>query len=109
MRLQLTPVEQLPMYCQGLGPGGRFGAVAQTYFPLRHGCRVTLYQNASVATDEEVLLGDTVQLRTALHSSDLPVLAVISSWWLPSCCTDCCNHEPRRITSVKKPKLTRCY
>ena len=56
MRLQLTPVERLPMYCQGLGPGGRYGAVLQTYFPLRRGCRVTLYQNASVATDEEVSL-----------------------------------------------------
>ncbi len=54
MRFQLTSVERLPMYCQGLGTGGRFGPVSQTYFPLRRGCRITLYQNASVATDEEV-------------------------------------------------------
>ena len=54
MRLQLTTVEQLPMYCQGVGPGGCHGAVHQAYFPLRRGCRITLYQNASVTTDEEV-------------------------------------------------------
>jgi len=54
LRLQLTAVERLPMYCQGLGPGGCHGAVHQAYFPLRRGCRITLYQNASVTTDEEV-------------------------------------------------------
>ena len=54
MRLHLTAVEHLPMYCQGVGPGGCYGAVHKTYFPLRRGCRITLYQNASVTTDEEV-------------------------------------------------------
>jgi len=54
LRLQLTAVERLPIYCQGLGPGGCHGAVHQAYYPLRRGCRITLYQNASVTTDEEV-------------------------------------------------------
>ena len=52
VRLHYIAVEREQQYCQGLGRGARFGAVPQTYFPLRTGCHVTLYQNAFVATDE---------------------------------------------------------
>jgi len=44
--LQFTPFEENPRYNHGIA--SEKGSVAHTYFPLRKGCSVRLYQNAHV-------------------------------------------------------------
>ncbi|KAK9668229.1 hypothetical protein RND81_13G042900 [Saponaria officinalis] len=46
--VQYIPVERMNMYYLGVGPGPDYFGVPMTYFPLRHGNRVTLYQDAHV-------------------------------------------------------------
>ncbi|KAI4995574.1 hypothetical protein ZWY2020_035477 [Hordeum vulgare] len=46
MSVQYVPVARLTMYSHGVTPGPDFPGVPNTYFPLRRGGRVTLYQDA---------------------------------------------------------------
>ena len=46
MRVEYFPVESDPGWGNGLGTGDLMGAVPRVYFPLRHGCRLTLYNDA---------------------------------------------------------------
>uniref|UniRef100_A0A0D9VNR8 Phospholipase D n=1 Tax=Leersia perrieri TaxID=77586 RepID=A0A0D9VNR8_9ORYZ len=46
--VQYIPVARLTMYHHGVTPGPDFAGVTNTYFPLRRGGRVTLYQDAHV-------------------------------------------------------------
>nr|CAB3502214.1 unnamed protein product [Digitaria exilis] len=57
---QYVPVARLTMYHHGVTPGPDFAGVPRTYFPLRRGGRVTLYQDAHVpdGTLPEIRLGD---------------------------------------------------
>ena len=41
-----TPVASDPGWGNGLGTGPDMGALPQTYFPMRHGCRMHLYNDA---------------------------------------------------------------
>ncbi|CAN6314264.1 unnamed protein product [Urochloa humidicola] len=61
LRLSATylPVGRLTMYHHGVTPGPHFAGVPRTYFPMRRGGRVTLYQDAHVpdGTLPEISLG----------------------------------------------------
>ncbi len=46
LRVSYQPVEKVPLYTQGVGPDS-FG-VPFTYFPLRKGCDLTLYQDTHI-------------------------------------------------------------
>ncbi|GAV78584.1 C2 domain-containing protein/PLDc domain-containing protein/PLD_C domain-containing protein [Cephalotus follicularis] len=46
--LKFTPFEQNPLYQHGFAGDPDHGGVRGTYFPLRKGCHVTLYQDAHV-------------------------------------------------------------
>lgn len=46
--IQYTPMEKVPLYHGGVGAGPEYQGVPGTYFPLRRGGRVTLYQDAHV-------------------------------------------------------------
>ncbi|KAJ4712932.1 Phospholipase D [Melia azedarach] len=46
LSIQYTPVENLPHYHRGVGSGPDYTGVPGTYFPLRRGDKVTLYQDA---------------------------------------------------------------
>ncbi|KAF6160418.1 hypothetical protein GIB67_019187 [Kingdonia uniflora] len=46
--IQYTPIEQLSSYHHGVGSGLDCNGVPDTYFPLRRGGKVTLYQDAHV-------------------------------------------------------------
>ncbi|KAK9273120.1 hypothetical protein L1049_017927 [Liquidambar formosana] len=46
--IQYTPMENLSIYHHGVGAGPDYHGVPDTYFPLRRGGRVTLYQDAHV-------------------------------------------------------------
>ncbi|GAU41270.1 hypothetical protein TSUD_349090 [Trifolium subterraneum] len=46
--IQFIPIENLSMYHQGVGAGPEYIGVPGTYFPLRRGGIVTLYQDAHV-------------------------------------------------------------
>lgn len=46
--VQFQPVEDNPLYRDGVGPGPDYAGVPNTYFSLRKGCTVTLYQDAHV-------------------------------------------------------------
>lgn len=48
LSIQYTPVERMCLYHLGVGPGPEYNGVPRTYFPLRRGNRVTLYQDAHV-------------------------------------------------------------
>lgn len=48
LSIQYIPMEKLSIYHSGVGPGPDYYGVPGTYFPLRKGCRVTLYQDAHV-------------------------------------------------------------
>ncbi|KAH7664618.1 Phospholipase D family protein [Dioscorea alata] len=48
LSIQYIPIHKLSMYHQGVGPGPEYGGVPGTYFPLRKGGKVTLYQDAHV-------------------------------------------------------------
>uniref|UniRef100_A0A453J6R5 Phospholipase D n=1 Tax=Aegilops tauschii subsp. strangulata TaxID=200361 RepID=A0A453J6R5_AEGTS len=55
MSVQYVPVARLTMYSHGVTPGPDFPGVPNTYFPLRRGGRVTLYQDAHVPGDGQCL------------------------------------------------------
>lgn len=46
--VKFQPVEENPLYRDGVGPGPEYAGVPSTYFPLRKGGNVTLYQDAHV-------------------------------------------------------------
>ncbi|QHO25352.1 Phospholipase D beta [Arachis hypogaea] len=48
LTIQYTPIDKLVMYQQGVGAGPEYIGVPGTYFPLRRGGTVTLYQDAHV-------------------------------------------------------------
>jgi phospholipase D1/2 len=60
LSVQYVPVARLTMYHHGVTPGPDFAGVPRTYFPLRRGGKVTLYQDAHVpdGTLPEVRLGN---------------------------------------------------
>ncbi|KAM5574402.1 phospholipase D delta-like [Rosa sericea] len=61
--IQFKPVENNPLYKNGVGVGPEYKGVPNTYFPLRKGGSVTLYQDAHVPNDmlPEILLdGGTI-------------------------------------------------
>ncbi|KAK6162434.1 hypothetical protein DH2020_002275 [Rehmannia glutinosa] len=47
-KVQYNPIEQLSIYHHGIGAGPDYTGVSGTYFPLRRGGTVTLYQDAHV-------------------------------------------------------------
>nr|XP_043625785.1 phospholipase D beta 1-like [Erigeron canadensis] len=48
LTIQYIPVEKLSFYDNGVGAGPEYFGIPGTYFPLRKGGRVTLYQDAHV-------------------------------------------------------------
>jgi phospholipase D1/2 len=48
LSIQYTPIENLSIYYHGVGAGPDYHGVPGTYFPLRKGGNVTLYQDAHV-------------------------------------------------------------
>ncbi|XP_042505281.1 phospholipase D gamma 1-like [Macadamia integrifolia] len=48
LSIQYTPIDELTIYDNGVGSGPDFPGVLGTYFPLRKGGKVTLYQDAHV-------------------------------------------------------------
>ncbi|KZV41614.1 phospholipase d beta [Dorcoceras hygrometricum] len=48
LSIQYHPIEQLSIYHNGIGAGPVYSGVPGTYFPLRRGGTVTLYQDAHV-------------------------------------------------------------
>ncbi|XP_020218217.1 phospholipase D beta 1 [Cajanus cajan] len=48
LSIQYTPVQNVPLYIDGVGAGPDYEGVPGTYFPLRKGGNVTLYQDAHV-------------------------------------------------------------
>ncbi|GAB2224584.1 hypothetical protein Droror1_Dr00005346 [Drosera rotundifolia] len=46
--IQYTPIARMQQYHLGVGSGPEYHGVPRTYFPLRGGCKVTLYQDAHV-------------------------------------------------------------
>ena len=48
LSIQYTPIEKLSIYHRGVGAGPDYHGVPGTYFPLRKGGTVTLYQDAHV-------------------------------------------------------------
>ncbi|XP_050229627.1 phospholipase D beta 1-like [Mercurialis annua] len=48
LSIQFTPVEKIGIYKHGVGSGPDYKGVPGTYFPLRRGGKVTLYQDAHV-------------------------------------------------------------
>ncbi|CAJ1928132.1 unnamed protein product [Sphenostylis stenocarpa] len=48
LSIQYTPVEKVALYSHGVGAGPDYQGVPGTYFPLRKGGKVTLYQDAHV-------------------------------------------------------------
>ncbi|VFQ75713.1 unnamed protein product [Cuscuta campestris] len=48
LSIQYTPMERLSIYHCGVGAGPEYNGVPGTYFPLRKGGNVTLYQDAHV-------------------------------------------------------------
>lgn len=56
--IQYKPVDQNPLYEDGVGAGPNYAGVPNTYFPLRKGGHVTFYQDAHVLDNmlPEILL-----------------------------------------------------
>ncbi|KAL8151686.1 hypothetical protein V2J09_021494 [Rumex salicifolius] len=48
LEMQFTPCDKNPMYMRGIGGDPNHGGVRNTYFPVRRGGSVTLYQDAHV-------------------------------------------------------------
>ena len=48
LSIQYTPVDKVELYSNGVGAGPDYEGVPATYFPLRKGGKVTLYQDAHV-------------------------------------------------------------
>ncbi|KAK9829228.1 hypothetical protein WJX72_004613 [[Myrmecia] bisecta] len=51
--LQFKAVARDPIFGQGVGGGGSDGSVPNVYFPMREGCRVTLYSNSMQEPDQK--------------------------------------------------------
>ncbi|PSS13984.1 Phospholipase D beta like [Actinidia chinensis var. chinensis] len=51
LSIQYTPIQRLSIYHHGVGAGPEYTGVPGTYFPLRRGGKVTLYQDAHVPDD----------------------------------------------------------
>ncbi|XP_057509109.1 phospholipase D beta 1-like isoform X2 [Actinidia eriantha] len=51
LSIQYTPIQRLSIYHHGVGAGPEYIGVPGTYFPLRRGGKVTLYQDAHVPDD----------------------------------------------------------
>jgi len=49
LSVRYQPIEDNPLYKDGVGAGPQYSGVPNAYFPLRRGGRVTLYQDAHVA------------------------------------------------------------
>ncbi|KAE8728041.1 Nucleotide-rhamnose synthase/epimerase-reductase [Hibiscus syriacus] len=75
LSVKYTPIQQMAIYSRGLGSGPDHHRVPGTYFPIRKGCKVTLYQDAHV------------------HDGLLPNLEVdgIVGYEHGSCWQDICN------------------
>ncbi|KAM7265543.1 hypothetical protein ACFE04_003226 [Oxalis oulophora] len=58
--IQFKPVGDNPLFQDGVGAGPDYQGVPNTYFPLRKGCHVSLYQDAHVPDGQlpEILLDD---------------------------------------------------
>ncbi|XP_042498901.1 phospholipase D delta-like isoform X2 [Macadamia integrifolia] len=52
LEMQFTPVESNPLYQQGIAADPQHLGVRNTYFPVRKGCSVTLYEDAHVRERE---------------------------------------------------------
>lgn len=48
LSIHYTPVDKVDVYSQGAGHGPNYQGIPNTYFPLRKGGKVTLYQDAHV-------------------------------------------------------------
>ncbi|WCJ26135.1 phospholipase D beta 1 [Euphorbia peplus] len=48
LSIQFTPVDHVAIYQNGVGSGPHYNGVPGTYFPIRKGGKVTLYQDAHV-------------------------------------------------------------
>lgn len=48
LSIQYTPMVKVPLYLNGIGAESDYNGVPGTYFPVRKGGRVTLYQDAHV-------------------------------------------------------------
>jgi phospholipase D1/2 len=48
LTIQYTPMNQIPLYYNGIGSGPEYYGVTGTYFPLRRNGKITLYQDAHV-------------------------------------------------------------
>nr|XP_043639931.1 phospholipase D beta 1-like [Erigeron canadensis] len=48
LSVEYTPVDKMAIYCGGVGSDPQCKGVPETYFPLRRGGKVTLYQDAHV-------------------------------------------------------------
>ncbi|KAB2018217.1 hypothetical protein ES319_D08G214100v1 [Gossypium barbadense] len=48
LSIQYIPIQQVAIYHKGLGSGPEYHGVPGTYFPLRQGCKLTLYQDAHI-------------------------------------------------------------
>ncbi|KAJ4952421.1 hypothetical protein NE237_029253 [Protea cynaroides] len=48
LSIQYTPIDKLTIYNNGVGSGPDYPGVLDTYFPLRKGGKITLYQDAHV-------------------------------------------------------------
>ncbi|KAI3719417.1 hypothetical protein L6452_20314 [Arctium lappa] len=48
LSVQYIPIEKLSIYHNGVGAGPQYSGIPGTYFPLRRGGQVTLYQDAHV-------------------------------------------------------------
>ena len=46
MKLSFSPVSSDPGWGNGLGAGPQMGSVPRVFFPMRHGCRIHLYNDA---------------------------------------------------------------
>ncbi|KAK4786811.1 hypothetical protein SAY86_010644 [Trapa natans] len=57
LSIQYTPVEKQGLYHQGVGPGPTYVGVPATYFDLKKGGRVVLYQDAHVQEDSLPTVG----------------------------------------------------
>ncbi|XVE57804.1 hypothetical protein DITRI_Ditri04bG0119300 [Diplodiscus trichospermus] len=86
LSIQYIPIEKVELYHRGLGSGPDYHGVPGTYFPLRKGGKVTLYQDAHV------------------HDGSLPNLKVDGNvpYEHGSCWQDICNAigQARRLIYI---------
>lgn len=61
LSIQYIPMERVPLYHGGVGSGPDYQGVPGTYFPLRKGGKVTLYQDAHIHEGPNLFLENGVQ------------------------------------------------